>query len=1469
MTARIVVLKEDKTGLSVDNLIHGEVHSPPPGKLRLVIPSWGAFFGESLQVIDEATSLPVAAEHYILGDVWQQAQLESGKSVVCCFLLKETAPVDVQISYQAYGGPSSRNAQEIVNWLNEHLASTNETIAFKDLKDLPKQYQPSEHKHLLAHVFGMEYLVAQLHRLEQALDSDRENQIQVEYEIAKQRVARMAAASDTTVTALVTIFWNKWKEQLSLYALGIDLLKNYPALGAGGVYASAPTFSVENEADERYVDIAGLGAFSKGLVERVVSGSTGLGLDLAIEAQAQRGSFIGALVGETFHLPSPAIAKQMDYVNLSVYPKNWPSNHAMVVVKQMGNFGNYGGVFSAFDAVNGNQYIGILSNDTWKTPLVWSKVYHHDETTALSSALEVHVTGKGAIHEETSEQIGLGHLENLPVVSEDTIVTGESKRHMLTYDSLMAFVRVHQEAIKLARDSKGEVDYTDTMDKTRVIINSGSCAITPVPKDQFISSFCDGTDKYVRLSDGNNSYYDKLQESNSDDCGFAIYPAYGTKVSDFCDGTTLKSRYADGRGNYFTEVTKIYSESCGYVKPMALGTIISVFCSGVNQMTRYADGNGSSYDLPTQINTYLCGGTIYPSSGGGDTGVTDPGVTQEPLTQILRVSSTHKKLSKETMEVLSVYAVGLVPNATYQLDVLIKSPSFKSGATVKLYSAPFVANEQGILMWEQERTDDGVTQPRGEYTTWAAIESANLTSNQITRTFIASNTVQAPDILINAGGGEAGSGVADGAPPAQNVVGGDYDPSQPWPVVPAFNPSIAFSSSTNTLFTGMNETLFIHMRKFAANTTYTAELWYTHSNMGSAAPTLSSTVQLTTDAKGEVTHTIPVYDDGTLARGTTQNWIEVRKDSKTTKSNTVDRIFVTGSEATTPKRALKTTTSQSSISTGNNYSQSVVLTGGTPNTNYTLQLFRGTFTAAKPNPGVLINTVVVVTDGAGVARFDYSDTYDGYTPVGKEYHFYARLVGSEQMSTVSYVTFVAKGPEPTPTPTQPPKPPALSFASSHLVIRKGDSEILSATLSNYPANTTITVEFWNSSPGQNGNQDLRTHVATVRTDSVGSGVLNVTTQDDGVTVPRGDYQSWVVTTAPYATSGRIVRTFMATVVPTQPPSVVKVTYTSSLTTITPGSFEEHFITVTGLVPNSWNTFAGYLTSAALNNGMTPVKALDHGLYANSDGVGEFSYATEDDGVAVPRGTYSCWIECAGARSPSITRVFAGNVPVTNPYNPKIVHYKNTTSLSAGSADNSYVDLTGMKPNTSYTVELYIKGPNAFNNQAFRIALFQIVTDGAGAGKWSNFSTDDGVTIPRGTYSVWAEIPSLSLKSAIISVTWVGTASPTPPPYNPYINYYTNLSFSKLGTSVVNTVILSGMRPNTTYVISAYMQNPGLYDGVAILVYKGTMQTDSAGRAQYQSTQYDDGTTMPRGTHSNWAVIDGVGTTSSVFTRVYT
>lgn len=85
------------------------------------------------------------------------------------------------------------------------------------------------------------------------------------------------------------------------------------------------------------------------------------------------------------------------------------------------------------------------------------------------------------------------------------------------------------------------------------------------------------------------------------------FPEAGELVSTFCVGTTKMGRYTDGAGGTYEQVIETNSVECGYISYPEAGTLITTFCAGTTLMGRYADGHGGTYDQVIQEKSYECG----------------------------------------------------------------------------------------------------------------------------------------------------------------------------------------------------------------------------------------------------------------------------------------------------------------------------------------------------------------------------------------------------------------------------------------------------------------------------------------------------------------------------------------------------------------------------------------------------------------------------------------------------------------------------------------------------------------------------------------------------------------------------------------------------------------------------------------------------------------------------------------------
>lgn len=1455
MTERLIFLPEDWVGDKPSNLIVNEVHSPVPGKLRLVLPNFGAFYKESLVVKDAITG-DLVTTGIIMGDPYVPAHSLSGKDAYTCFLLDETAPTAVSITYQGVGGVQSRNALEIAQWLHERIQSRTGTLRFSELLDFPYAVEPKDHQHLLSHVFGLEYVTNQLGRLKEQLASAPVGYLEECYTKAKVYLEQTLLRSKTTVEGIVASAWRDFEKEMSLFNLGIDLLRNHSPLGDVGVLAADPRFT-HDEIDERYVDLYGLGAFSKELVKHILHTQTGIDLTFSELREPIRGSFIGAAIGETFVLPSPRKAKSFAYASPKIYPPDFPADSDMIVVKTIANRSNLGGVFNAFCQETQEQWIGLLQNDRFNDPIVWNKVYFDSDGAPAVDAMLAHQSARGAVHEETKAQLGLAFVENLPVISPEEIITRESKRKYLTYDALMAYWRAHMESIKLERKANGEVDYdADLMDKTRVVIGgTGACSIHP-SKDQFISSFCDGSDKYVRMSDGNGGYYDKLQQSNSPDCNFSIKPEYGKELSQFCQGANLVARYADGLGGSFTEVIKVNSTDCGYRQPPAHGAILSVFCQGVNQITRYADGTGGTYDMVSMVDTYLCGGSIYPSKdGGGSDG--GGGTTPEPSSGGLVLQSSHSRISPGTVELLQFVAYSLNPLTTYQFEIVVKSPAISSGSETVLERGTITTDDKGACRWSQERIDVATTTQRGVYDTWVRIASINLVSNHINRAFIEADVVQPPEITDKP--------VNPDEPPDQTPPPKVIEDDGIWPPVSDFDPKVYLESTHNAIFLGDHEVLKASLTGFMSQQPYELQFWTSHPKINNGSPTKMLSVTVTPEGRtGATSYSVNNYDDGTVPRGMTTDWVEVVKaGALVAKSASITRLFsegTRGSGNTYP--TLKTVCSHSLVYKNTSYSVTVALTGGKPNTVYIFNLYRSRYSGTPEESQIIRGTAQVTTDGVGTAKYDFQFQYNG---TGDEvtnisYNFFSRLSGESLMSTLGPITYSDKAGQIT-------NRAILSYKSTLTTVYPGVPETITATLTDGEANKTYNLQHWIVNPGVNSGQPLLTHESTLTTNGSGTGVYSITVQDDGKLIPRGNYECYALIPEIMLKSSPITRIFAASTTTTTPAPATPMTlgFDTSSAEFKTGTAVVCRADIAGGKPNTTYTVKLYASGDALKNGNTPVQIASQNVTTNSSGSASQNWNYTDNGTTLPRGTYVTWLQIDSVKSNTLVRQFVASVTAAN---PRIALTLSKTTIYPGDAVTYTIKLTGFPPNASFTIRGYMRGSPIFNRTQ-ELNTFSVTTNAAGDGNHTYVAPPDSGpdTIPRGTYALWMACLENSVSSPEVSCTWMATPT-QPPAAKPKLTYSSNLYTVKPGVTETHTVSITGGRPNKSYRVSFYIQSSALNNYTPLNTHNVDITTNSSGNVTHTFNTVDNGTAVPRGTYSNWAVIASEDVSSSTFTRVF-
>ena len=613
----------DLTGISVDNLIVDEEHVLYLAPRRIVIPRYGCFFKEGLVLTDTVSGNPLLPDQYLTMELYQKASLNTGKEVYNVIIITDPAVVDpIKITYQALGGAYSTNSEELLAWFNDHLQQIN-AADWNDIIGKPKKYKPAGHKQHSKDLFGTEYFLEQLKRTEKAIINSTDDNYKAFLATVQEKLNALKVTANDQTTARILERYNGrffWSGKSSI---GLSQLENYAPMSLETAQAIAkPNFDPDSIVDEEYLTLNKLQAFSEVLETKLVqSATTHIGVRSVIYKDPSKAALFSSVNGEifVFHSKQWASTNGLEY-DVDMYPSELADNEEFSLVKISSSNTHYGGVWLGFAMESFNTYVGFLINDMCHNRIVWNRILIKDELIELTNLIDKHISDTKNPHELTKKQVELGKVENLPVVSTEDIMGDKGTYKYVTLDTLMYYTKKYLTNAKPPQAAGEKPDPNRRlMDEDAIIFTqcrpcTGNDKDVP-SKGQLVRTWCDGSDRFARYTDGAGGFEDKVLQLDSDDCKYFDMPKAGTVLAVFCDGKTKMSTVANGKGGSEDVVTEFNSKECGYVAPQVAGTVIAQFCQDKNEMVRYADGEGNTYDMILAVNSERCGWVEPPARG--------------------------------------------------------------------------------------------------------------------------------------------------------------------------------------------------------------------------------------------------------------------------------------------------------------------------------------------------------------------------------------------------------------------------------------------------------------------------------------------------------------------------------------------------------------------------------------------------------------------------------------------------------------------------------------------------------------------------------------------------------------------------------------------------------------------------------------------------------------------------------------
>lgn len=159
----------DKTGTSPDNLVAGETHVTSQRVRKIIVPTYGHFYTNSVSIINVATGETLPRSAYFFDDVSETIAMLTGLSAAGTIIIKDgTQDNKYSVTYQAVGGNFTNGDIKALAQKLEDYNVDRRPVEWDNIANKPLVYNPAEHFHPLWQTFGYEHLVYVIERLVQA-----------------------------------------------------------------------------------------------------------------------------------------------------------------------------------------------------------------------------------------------------------------------------------------------------------------------------------------------------------------------------------------------------------------------------------------------------------------------------------------------------------------------------------------------------------------------------------------------------------------------------------------------------------------------------------------------------------------------------------------------------------------------------------------------------------------------------------------------------------------------------------------------------------------------------------------------------------------------------------------------------------------------------------------------------------------------------------------------------------------------------------------------------------------------------------------------------------------------------------------------------------------------------------------------------------------------------------------------------
>ena len=437
----------DLTGLNPDNFVNNEDHVLEKRKNRAIALQNGAFYADSVVLIETATNrILTRGTHYVPVELCQSLSMATGKDVFGALLvIDRNIGSDVHVSYQCVGGEYSVGAQTLFSLLKK-IPDDNNSYGWYDIIDKPETFNPTPHLHPIGEAHSFEYLNHQLDRIRNAIlwkdIPTYNNLLGFVNNVINEINGELSFKMDSYFGPNLILF----KKQLTVLIYQLENISNIEISTEeeGRIAARIDTVKA-NFQRNKYVALNALIAFKNSMHNVFVSAvKTNVGKTFGLNRSPDSQSLMRMSNGTVSFIVSKNEAQLGgDNLNLSIYPEDVDPTHSFVLTKISNNKENFGGIWFMIEKEGRSAYIATHTSGEAVELFTHRRLSLESDADIVLNLINEHIAASSTAHSVTKAQVGLGDVENLPVVTRTEILQLDNVHKYVTMDTLLLFMKTY------------------------------------------------------------------------------------------------------------------------------------------------------------------------------------------------------------------------------------------------------------------------------------------------------------------------------------------------------------------------------------------------------------------------------------------------------------------------------------------------------------------------------------------------------------------------------------------------------------------------------------------------------------------------------------------------------------------------------------------------------------------------------------------------------------------------------------------------------------------------------------------------------------------------------------------------------------------------------------------------------------------------------------------------------------------